>query len=311
MKIIKTFEELCATKNESCAVALGTFDGIHLGHQDVIKTAISFVGKQAQKSMVFTFSNHPMASIMPELVPPQIIDNREKEQLLAQMGVDILANIPFTRQVAEISAEDFLNLLEQIGAKVVVVGENYSYGAGGAANSGTLKTEGKKRGIQVVIRKLLSLHGVVISSTQIRKAIEQGDLEYAQTMLGRPYSLTGVVIHGDARGRTMGFPTANLDLANSAFALPAVGVYAGIASCAGKRYQALVNIGSNPTFGSTGLRLEAHLLDFEGDLYGKEITVELYTFIRGEKTFAVVEALKKQIAIDEKQIKNFFEDVVF
>src|SRR5574344_1689337 len=212
MKIIRTLEELRAIKHEPRAIALGTFDGIHLGHQDVIKTAVSFVGKQALKSMVFTFSNHPMASIMPELVPPQLIDNAAKEQLLANLGVDILANIPFTRQVAEISADDFLNLLEELGAKVVVVGDNYSYGAGGAANSHTLKAEGAKRGIHVVIRKLLTLHGVIISSTQIRKAIAQGDMDYARVMLGRPYSLSGKVIHGDARGRTIGFPTANIDL---------------------------------------------------------------------------------------------------
>ena len=311
MKIIRTLEELRAIKHEPCAIALGTFDGIHLGHQDVIKTAVSFVGKQALKSMVFTFSNHPMASIMPELVPPQLIDNAAKEQLLANLGVDILANIPFTRQVAEISADDFLNLLEELGAKVVVVGDNYSYGAGGAANSHTLKAEGAKRGIHVVIRKLLTLHGVIISSTQIRKAIAQGDMDYARVMLGRPYSLSGKVIHGDARGRTIGFPTANIDLINSPFALPATGVYAGIVCFDGKRYQASVNVGANPTFGAESVRLEAHMLHFDGDLYDKEITVELHAFIRPEQVFADVEALKKQIIIDEKKVNNFFEDVVF
>jgi riboflavin kinase/FMN adenylyltransferase len=311
MKIIRTFEELQAIKKEPCAIALGTFDGIHLGHQDVIKTAISFVGKQALKSMVFTFSNHPMSSIMPELVPPQLIDNKTKEQLLESMGVDILVNIPFTRHIADISPDDFMTLLERIGAKVVVVGKNYSYGAGGTANSGTMKAEGPKYGIHVVIRTLLALHGLTISSTQIRKAIADGDLEYAHAMLGRPYSLSGCVIHGDARGRTMGFPTANLDLTNSTFAIPKSGVYAGIVSTEGKRYEALVNVGSNPTFGANDMRLEAHLLDFDGDLYGKTITAELYSFVRGEKAFENVEALKKQIMADEKQIRNFFEDVVF
>ena len=311
MKIIRTFEEISTIKKEPCAIALGTFDGIHLGHQDVIKTAISFVGKQALKSMVFTFSNHPMSSIMPELVPPQLIDNKAKEQLLAAMGVDILVNIPFTRKVAEISADNFLNLLENLGAKVVVVGENYSYGAGGNANSDTLKREGKKRGIHVVIRKLLALHGFVISSTLIRKAIVEGEVDYAEAMLGRPYSLSGKVVHGDARGRTIGFPTANFDLTNSPFAIPATGVYAGIVCVEDKRYIASVNVGSNPTFDVANTRLEAHLLDYEGDLYGKRITVEFYAHIRDEKTFSDAEALKKQIVLDEKQIKNLFEDVVF
>ncbi len=310
MRIINSFEELLTIKNISCSVALGTFDGLHLGHLDVIKTALAAKKKQGLQAVVFTFSNHPMSSIMPELVPPRIIDNATKEELLAAMGVDILINIPFTPKFADLSVEEFLGILKSLGARVAVVGQNYSFGAGGVGNAQTLKEGGASFGLEVIIRPLLTMRGSVISSTRIRNAIAQGKVDMAEQMLGRPYSFKGKVLHGDARGRTMGFPTANLEIADSSFALPKSGVYAGSVRHGDKYYMAAVNLGCNPTFGGSSLRLEAHLLDFTGDLYGQVILVELHQFIREEVTFAQRDSLQKQISEDKKAVEEYFH-VVF
>lgn len=304
MKIIRDFEELKKFKNIPCAVALGTFDGLHLGHQDVIKTAVAAARKRGIKAMVFTFSNHPMESIMPELVPPRISDNETKETFLAEMGVDILINIPFTHQVADMSTAKFLELLQDMGVRVAVVGENYSFGAKGTGNAQTLRLGGVAFDLLVIIRKLLRLHGNVVSSTQIRNAIAQGNIKYAAEMLGRPFSLTGVVVHGDARGRTIGFPTVNLELTNIKFAIPKKGVYGGVVWANGKCYKAAINVGINPTFGKNSLHLEAHLMNFSGDLYGQTIKIELHYFLREEQKFASVDNLRMQIARDEEAVRN-------
>ena len=304
MQIISSIDQLKNTKLGYSACALGTFDGIHLGHQDVINAAKNFAKAKGYQLMVFTFSNHPMSKIMPELVPERIIDRPTKIKLLQNLGVDVLVNIPFNQAFAQMSGADFLHMLHAAGVKAVAVGENYTYGAGGLGNVQTLKAAGKAYDFTVLVSKLLTLKREVISSTHIRKAINKGNVAKANAMLGRAYSIAGVVVTGDRRGRTMDYPTANINLTDTNIAMPAFGVYAGKVEVDDKLYPAMVNIGNNPTFNVEEIHLEAHLFDYKGDLYGQEIRVYLYDYIRPEIKFADIEALKVQIGKDAISIRK-------
>ena len=304
MQIIASIDQLKNTKLGFSAAALGTFDGIHLGHQEVIKAAGSFAQRHGYQLMVFTFSNHPLSKIMPELVPERLIDRPTKIQLLKELGVDILVNIPFNQLIAQMPAEDFLKMLHEANVKAIAVGENYTYGAGGIGNVQTLQAAAQTYDFTILVQKLLTLKREVISSTHIRKAINKGNVAKANAMLGRPYSIAGVVIGGEQRGRTMDYPTANIDLTDTNVALPAFGVYAGKVLTEEKIYPAMINIGSNPTFNNETIHLEAHLFDFKDDLYGKEIRVYLYDYIRPEIKFASIKELKTQIDKDAVLIRK-------
>ncbi len=304
MQIISSIEQLKNTKLSYSACALGTFDGIHLGHQDVIKAAGSFARARGYQLMVFTFSNHPMSKIMPELVPERIIDRPTKIKLLQALNVDILVNIPFNQAIAQMSPDAFLQMLHAANVKAVSVGENFTYGAGGLGNVQSLLAAGQVYDFTILVRKLLTLKREVISSTHIRKAINKGNVAKANAMLGRAYSIAGVVVAGDQRGRTMDYPTANINLTDTNIALPAFGVYAGKVAVGDDLYPAMINIGSNPTFNLGEIHLEAHLFDYKGDLYGQEIRVYLYDYIRPEIKFDNIEALKDQIDKDAVLIRK-------
>jgi riboflavin kinase / FMN adenylyltransferase len=306
MKTITNVEQLKNLQLAPCVVALGTFDGVHLGHCDVVNTAKNYAVSHSLKLMVFTFSNHPLSEIRGSLVPPLLLDNTTKEKIFADLGVDILLNIPFTEELSQLSGQKFLEFLSINNVKAVVVGANYSYGYMGRGDVYSLQTDGPKFGFDVLVRKLIKINGTVVSSTNIRKFIRDGRIELATAMLGRAYTIVGTVVHGDERGRVIGFPTANINLVKSKFVLPSNGVYGGKVIAQGKTYIALLNVGSNPTFGDKGLKLEAHLLNFKGDLYGEEIVVEFYYRIRGEIKFPNVEELTEQIKLDKEEIEGLF-----
>lgn len=306
MKTLTNVKHLNNLQITPCVVALGTFDGVHLGHCDVINTAKSYADAHALKLMVFTFSNHPLSEIKGALVPPLLLDNKTKEKVLEKMGVDILLNIPFTEEISQLSGQKFLEFLSINNVRAIVVGANYSYGHMGRGDVNSLQVDGPKFGFEVIVRKLVKLNGAVVSSTQIRSLIREGNVEMAAMMLGRPFIIPGIVVHGDARGRTIGFPTANINLENSKFVLPARGVYGGKVVVNDKVYRALLNVGINPTFGEQDLKLEAHLLDFAGDLYGEEISVEFWHRIRGEIKFSDINALQEQIEKDKEKIEGLF-----
>ena len=225
MKLITSLDELHRAHLLPSAAALGTFDGVHRGHQEVIGTTRTYARQHHLQLMVFTFSTHPLASLKPELEPPRLLDNAAKEKLMVDLEVDILVNIPFTRELAAMSADDFLQMLVDLGVKAVGIGDNFSFGAGGKGNVRLLKTEHTRFGLTILSRPLLKQDGLVVSSTNIRKAIAEGRVELAAQMLGRPYAIRGQVVPGDHRGRLLGFPTANLKLLGQHFAVPAFGVY--------------------------------------------------------------------------------------
>ena len=278
MKILNKISEL----NNRTVLAIGTFDGLHLGHWDVINTAVAEAKKLGLPSAVLTFANHPLSYINPKMQPKELITLAEKHRLLASAGADILVEIPFDKNVAEINAKDFVGMVSH---HKIVVGEDFHFGKDKQGDAHAFS--------DCIIQPLLKMDGEVISSTRIRRVVQAGDLTLAARLLGRPYVISGVVQHGDERGRLLGFPTANLDVKN--LVVPPLGVYKARVG----QFHAMANLGCNPTFGVTEPRLEVHLFDFDGNLYGQTISVELGAKLRDQKQFANVEELKAQLAQDK------------
>lgn len=307
MEIITSLDAELKNKYPATVIALGTFDGLHLGHTDVINTAKDYAERNGLKLAVFTFSNHPLALIRPDLVPVRIISAEEKIKLLESFGVDYLINIPFTEDFAALSPDEFLDRLDCFNYRCLVVGENFTYGFLGSGKTETLERSGRKNGFDVIVRPLVKMNGNVVSSTGIRNLIQAGHIEYANRMLGRAYAITGKIVHGEQRGRKLGFPTANIELLHGEMAVPAPGVYAVTASIEGSIYEGMGNIGNNPTFNDVEhARLEVNLFNCSGDLYGKTMSVQFNKYIRAEKKFSGVEELCRQIEEDKKAIKTYF-----
>lgn len=307
MEIITSLDAELKNKYPATVIALGTFDGLHLGHTDVINTAKDYAERSGLKLAVFTFSNHPLALIRPDLVPVRIISAEEKIKLLESFGVDYLINIPFTEDFAALSPDEFLDRLACFNYRCLVVGENFTYGFLGSGKTETLERSGRKNGFDVIVRPLVKMNGNVVSSTGIRNLIQAGHIEYANRMLGRAYAITGTIVYGEQRGRKLGFPTANIELLHGEMAVPAPGVYAVTASIEGSIYEGMGNIGNNPTFNDVEhARLEVNLFNCSGDLYGKTMSVQFHKYIRAEKKFSGVEELCRQIEEDKKAIKTYF-----
>ena len=307
MEIITSLDAELKNKYPATVIALGTFDGLHLGHTDVINTARDYAERSGLKLAVFTFSNHPLALIRPDLVPVRIISAEEKIKLLESFGVDYLINIPFTEDFAVLSPDEFLDRLAYFNYRCLAVGENFTYGFLGSGKTETLERSGRKNGFDVIVRPLVKINGNVVSSTGIRNLIQAGHIEYANRMLGRAYAITGKIVHGEQRGRKLGFPTANIELLHGEMAVPAPGVYAVTASIEGSIYEGMGNIGNNPTFNDVEhARLEVNLFNCSGDLYGKTMSVQFHKYIRAEKKFSGVEELCRQIEEDKKAIKTYF-----
>ena len=307
MEIITSLDVELKNKYPATVIALGTFDGLHLGHTDVINTARDYAERSGLKLAVFTFSNHPLALIRPDLVPVRIISAEEKIKLLESFGVDYLINIPFTEDFAALSPDEFLERLACFNYRCLVVGENFTYGFLGSGKTETLERSGRKNGFDVIVRPLVKINGNVVSSTGIRNLIQAGHIEYANRMLGRAYAITGTIVHGEQRGRKLGFPTANIELLHGEMAVPAPGVYAVTASIEGSIYEGMGNTGNNPTFNDVEhARLEVNLFNCSGDLYGKTMSVQFHKYIRAEKKFSGVEELCRQIEEDKNAIKTYF-----
>lgn len=290
-----------------CIVAVGTFDGVHIGHQALISRAVSLALEAGVSCVVFTFRNHPMSVLAPDRVPPSLSSPEERRRVFASLGVDFVIEEPFTKELALLPAEDFLSrLVETLDPRMVVVGENFSFGAGGRGTPEFLAAKGKEMGFHVEKMPLLSYAGKKVSSTRIRALLSEGDVRLAGELLGRPFSMAGVVVHGDERGRTLGFPTANL-LPPKGEACPANGAYAvRVVLGSGEEKIGVANVGSNPTFDGNEHRVETHLLDFSGDLYGQDITVRFVERLRAEKKFPSPEALVGQIRRDEQKAREIF-----
>lgn len=305
MEIITSLEQLHSFA-APCVVALGTFDGLHRGHLDVIGTAKQEAEHTGAKLAVFTFSNHPLEWINPAHVPVALVTPAVKLQLLENLGVDVLIDIPFNQLVADLLPQQFLERLRALNFSCLVVGENFTYGQRGVGNVYTLAASAQAMGFKLIVRKLVSNNGTIISSTEIRRLITDGEVQQAAKMLGRSYSISGIVAHGNERGRLLGYPTANLELVDAHVAIPLGGVYAVRAYVDGGVYGGMANIGKNPTFGDVEKpRLETNIFGFSGDIYGKTLTIEFVQRIRGEVKFAGIDALKAQLAQDKLDCLKF------
>lgn len=301
MEIITALEQLHRVKGP-CVIALGTFDGLHLGHQDVILAAREQARATSAKLAVFTFSNHPLSLIRPEAVPVSLISPEKKLELLEELGVDILIDIPFNKELAQLTPDEFLAKLQSIDYSCLTVGENFTYGIYGRGTCTTMAESAKAMGFKLIVRPLVSYNGTVISSTAIRQLISNGLMDEAARMLGRSYCLSGIVAHGNERGRLLGYPTANIELEDYNVAAPKGGVYMVQVILDSNTYYGMANIGKNPTFGDVErLRLEVNIFDFNGDIYGKEMTVIFKEYVRGEVRFSSIDALKSQLAADKEQ----------
>jgi len=293
-------------KYPGITMALGTFDGIHLGHQQIISQAVDLARQINGTSVVFTFSNHPLSIVAPERRPLQLVTQEDKAELIAELGVDILLTIPFTPEFLQLSATDFIRLLlENLSPKHIVVGPNYYFGYNRSGTPEMLQQAGKKNGFDVNIHPIVYLKNTIISSTLIRKMISSGKVEQASSLLGRKFKIKGLVIHGDKRGRTLGYPTINLEISNE-LVLPANGVYAVTIDIGDIQYNGIANIGTNPTFNGAQRHLEVHILDFTGDLYGTTVTVTFLQYIREQQKFSSADELKMQIGQDIKAAKHYY-----
>lgn len=292
-------------------VAIGTFDGVHIGHQAVIRRAIEIARELGVTAMALTFEPQPIAVLRPELRPAVLTHVNLKTQLIERLGVDELLVVPFTKAFSRIRAERFAEMLVSppIGAEAVVVGENFRFGHGGTGTVAMLQQFGRARGLRVESpRTVVSEDGKPISSTRIRRLVATGQVREVIPLLGRPHLLEGTVVHGEGRGRGMGIPTANLEVPGDA-AVPSRGVYACRALTGAGLSAAAVNIGVAPTFTASEprstLRLEAFLLDHDGtDLYGQTIRIEFLERLRDERRFESSEALVAQITEDIERTRE-------
>ncbi|ASS88494.1 MULTISPECIES: bifunctional riboflavin kinase/FAD synthetase [Geobacillus] len=289
-------------------MALGYFDGIHLGHQKVIRTAVEIANERGYESAVMTFHPHPSVVLgkQPEL--RLITPLNKKEQLVAALGVNRLYIVEFTPAFANLPPEQFADqYLDGLHVKHVVAGFDFTYGRFGKGTMETMPLHARGRFGQTVVPKL-AVDGEKVSSTRVRKLIEEGAVDQLPRLLGRFYDIEGTVVAGEQRGRTIGFPTANIAL-NGDYLLPAVGVYAVKATVGGRTYEGVANIGYKPTFHAAreGLpSVEVHLFAFARDIYGETVTVEWHRRLRSERKFAGVAELAAQIARDKEEAKQYF-----
>ena len=293
-------------------VALGNFDGVHLGHQVVVRRAVGEARARGSHAVAATFDPHPRAVLRPGSEPKLLTVLEVREELLLGCGVDEVRVIRFNLELSKKSPRDFVRevLIGELGAGVVVVGENFRFGYKASGSVVDLERHMREAGGEAYAVPTYVLEssdsGEAINSTRIRMLLDNGEAREAARLLGRPYSLRGVVVEGDRRGRTLGFPTANV-LPDAIALVPGRGVYAGHVRVGEERYGACTNVGVAPTFERLESRVETYLLDYEGDLYGEVIDVTFEELLRPEKRFSGVDELKEQIACDVAEARRVIE----
>ena len=289
-------------------ITIGNFDGVHIGHQALFHQVIEKARALQGTSIVMTFEPHPARVLKQNNHPPLITLYEQKIELIEKAGIDILICIHFTREFASIPAKEFIEeiLVDRIGTKAVVVGKDYTFGKNREGNLDLLKTYGKRIGFEVIVVREIQMSNNSedkISSTRIRELISDGKVAESQKLLGRHYQIRGTVMTGrDRGGRLLGFPTANINLYDELS--PKTGVYAVTVECKGSKYKGVANIGYSPTFDDRIFTVEAHILDFNDDIYGQKIRVNFIKRLRDEKKFLNISELSKQIKKDINKARN-------
>ncbi len=301
--------------DSNTVLTVGTFDGVHCGHRSIIKSMHQAAAPKQSRTVVVTFHPHPQIVLQkPDRKPVRLLTTIEERLLLLdRLGVDTTVVLPFSREFASTPPEAFVRnvLVDSIGMHTIFIGHDHMFGKDRAGDEVLLQRIGSELGFAVALIPPQECNGVVVSSTRIREALNQARLEEANAMLGEPYQVTGMVGHGEERGRTLGTPTANIVLSNEHKLLPANGVYAVTAVVDGMEYMGVANIGVRPTFTTdTSPTLEVHLLDAVLDLYGKTMTVRFQRYLRGEQRFSSKESLMEQIRSDITNAQTFFQSHV-
>lgn len=281
-------------------VTIGTFDGVHRGHQEIVKRLVLGAHQSGSTAVVITFHPHPAVVLGKRQNANYLTTPEERAELLGELGVDVVITHPFNLEIASLSAYQFISRLDaHLGISLLLVGEDFALGKGREGNVARLKELGQEFGYQVETVSAVKNSGIIVSSSLIRERISEGNVAQAARLLGRYYKIMGQVIPGDGRGKLIGIPTANLSIWAER-TIPKTGVYACRVYLGGNSFQAVTNIGVRPTFENAPVlpRVETHLIDYDGDLYGKELYLEFYERLRDEKKFSGIQELLAQIQAD-------------
>jgi riboflavin kinase/FMN adenylyltransferase len=301
MQIYQDFLEV--EHNDNTIITLGTFDGIHLGHKEIIEAVVQKATEFGSRSLLITFSPHPRKVISGRNEIKLLSTLSEKKKIIETFGMNNLLVIQFTKEFSQQTPEEFVDkyLINGIGVKEIVIGYDHHFGKGRDGNIEILKKKAEEIGFKVTVVPENKIDDIIVSSTKIRKALIAGDIVKANKMLGRFYSFEGVVVPGDKRGRELGFPTANLLVENEDKLLPAIGIYAAECIVGEKKHNALLSIGSRPTFHEAGEIIpEVYIIDFDKQIYNQTVRVNVVDRIRGEEKFSSAEELVKQMKNDEE-----------
>ncbi|PVW14223.1 bifunctional riboflavin kinase/FAD synthetase [Marixanthomonas spongiae] len=296
--------------NRPCAITIGTFDGVHIGHKAILKRLVQTAKKDDLDSVLLTFFPHPRMVLQKDAGIKLINTLSEKKELLEKTGLDHLVIHPFTKQFSRLTAVEYVRdiLVNKLHAKKVIIGYDHRFGRNRTADISDLKEFGETYGFEVEEISAQELDKVTVSSTKIRKALEAGDISTANEYLGYQFMVTGTVVKGKAIGRTLHYPTANLKPSEDYKLIPKNGVYIVEATINDNKVFGMTSIGTNPTVGGTQKTIETHFLDFDQDLYNQPLRIEFITHIRDEATFDGTEALKKAIQEDELFARDFLKN---
>ncbi|WP_315513281.1 bifunctional riboflavin kinase/FAD synthetase [Capnocytophaga sputigena] len=289
------------TTQQPTVLTIGTFDGVHLGHQKIVERVVTTARQEGLLATVFTFFPHPRMVVQHDKGLKLIHTLEEKKQLLQQLGVNLLVVQPFNEVFAQLTAEEFVStiLVQRLNVKKVIIGYDHRFGRNRTANIDDMRLFGEKYGFAVEEISVQEVDEVSVSSTKIREALNKGDVTTAEHYLGTPYSLTGTVVHGLKLGRTLGYPTANIQVTEDYKLIPKDGVYAVYSYIGSRKVYGMMSIGKNPTIEGKGASIEVYFFDFNGNLYDQKLTIEFVQYLREEQKFATIDLLKKQLQDDE------------
>ncbi len=309
MRLLRNLEDL--DSEQGCVLSIGNFDGVHRGHRVLLEKLVSLAHTKCCPAVVLTFDPHPLKLLKPDFDPPRLTTLEHKAALIGASGVDRIVAYPTDQALLNLTAEEFFQkiVIDKFHATGIVEGPNFFFGKDRTGDIVTLQKQCNAHALELLIVEPDLNAGQMVSSSTVREAIQQGNVGEASCLLGRFFSITGVIETGAQRGRTIGFPTANLSQVQTL--LPANGVYAATCSIDDRTYAVALNIGPNPTFRDGSRKIEAHLLDFSGDLYGREISLMLIDRIRAITTFENVDALKQQVGIDINKIRDILDEQRF
>lgn len=303
MEIYQGLTDFQPPKN--AVVTSGTFDGVHLGHQKILNRLQELAQSKGGETVLLTYWPHPRLVLQPKNNTLRLLSTfSEKVSILTEMGIDHLLVLPFTEEFSQMSSEEFIGkiLVDKIQTKTLVIGYDHRFGKNREGSFEYLQSHSHLFGFELEEISRQDVDELGVSSTKIRNALVQGDIKTATKYLGRPYELSGFVVQGHQLGRSIGFPTANIQIEDPYKLLPKDGVYAVYAEANGRSYKAMVNIGNRPTVAGDQKTIEAHLIDFDGDLYGQVLRLYFQDFLRDERRFESIEALKNQLLLDREQV---------